>query len=57
MQKALIIRDYNWGKGRKTEGLDELNKFLNEGWKVINSTAMGSGQVSFHECLVVIEKM
>jgi len=57
VQKALIIRDYNWGKGRKTEGLDELNKFLNEGWKVINSTAMGSGQVSFHECLVVIEKM
>jgi len=56
MQKALIVRDYHWGKKNEVEGLDELNQFLSEGWKVSNSTAMGSGQDSYHECLVVIEK-
>ncbi len=58
MQKALIIRDKKAPNSKFDEnfGLDELNQLLSEGWKVVNSTALGSGNAHYHECLVVIEK-
>jgi hypothetical protein len=59
-QRALIVRD-------NKEGAKELNEFLADGWRVVNTCAMPSSRApkpttynatytTFPTCLVIIER-
>ncbi|MDE6671091.1 MAG: hypothetical protein K2K16_02730 [Ruminococcus sp.] len=61
MQKMLIVSSlYNeYGNLLGGNGLDKLNKYLAEGWKVVNMKESGTidkADYVLHVCYVVIEK-
>jgi len=57
MQKALVVV-VNLNKKFEVEdrSLNELNELLEQGWVVISSNPMGSGNGAFAFSLVIIEK-
>jgi len=54
-QKAVIVNT-GWADGKLIDNIETLNKHLNDGWIVINSSPMGSGDTTWAYSLVVLEK-
>jgi len=54
-QKAIIVNT-GWAYGRLIDNLDSLNKHLAEGWYVVTSGPMGSGDTTWAYSLVIVEK-
>jgi len=52
MQRAIIIYFFS----EKKNNLDELNKYLSEGWKVISQSPMSGCESNASTSLVIIEK-
>ena len=52
MQRAIIVYFFS----EKKNNLEELNKFLSEGWKVISQRPMGGCESNVSTSLVIIEK-
>ncbi|MFX0093150.1 MAG: hypothetical protein ACFFBD_15440 [Candidatus Hodarchaeota archaeon] len=57
MQKAIIVSTWVGPGGvQLSSGLEELNKYLTEGWKVVSNAPMSAGSAYRHCSLIIIEQ-